>query len=202
MTRIKLSVLIVLLSASMLSFGQDKNDKFSLEKGTVENQFNFILEKSSKYEDYKVVKEGWLYVLKAHVMDTVKSLKRGLRESNNTIVAKQSEVDSIKKELASIDEKLTIAVKEKNSLRFLGILMGKGAYNSLMWTIVLILGGGLVLFVLLFKKSHVVTSQTKKDLQELKDEFEVFRKRALDREEKLSRKYLDDLNKIKGKQVM
>lgn len=202
MTRIKLSVLIVLVSISMLSSAQDKNDKFSLEKGTVENQFNFIFEKSSRYEDYKVVKEAWLYTLKAHVMDTVKSLKRGLRDSHNAIILKQSEVDSIKKEYASIDEKLTTALNEKNSLRFLGILMAKGAYNSLMWTIVLVLGGGLVVFVLLFKKSHVVTSQTKKDLQELKDEFELFRKRALDREEKLSRKYLDDLNKIKGKQVM
>lgn len=199
MMRIKLSVLVVLLSSCMLSFAQENNDKLSLEKGTVENQFQFVIEKSSRYEDFKVVKEGWLYALKAHVLDSVKSLKRDLRQSNSTIVAKQSEVDSIKKEYASMDDKLTGAVKERDSLRLLGILLSKSTYNSVMWTIVLALGICLAVFVFLFRRSQLVTNQTKKDLQDLKDEFETFRKRALDREEKLSRKYLDDINKMKSK---
>jgi hypothetical protein len=200
MTRTKLFVLIVMLSSSVFTYAQEENDKLSLEKGTVENQFNFILEKSSKYEDYKVVKEGWLYVLKSHVMDSVKSLKKGLRESHKTINVKQAEIDSIKQELAGIGEQLTTSLNEKNSLRFLGILMGKSSYNSLMWTILLSLAALLAVFIMLFKRSQSVTNQTKTDLQELKDEFETFRKRALDREEKLSRKYLDDLNKIKSRQ--
>lgn len=199
MIKIKLSLLIVLLSSSMITFAQENKDNFSLEKGTIEHQFQFVIEKSSRYQDFKVVKEGWLHTLKAHVTDTVKTLKRKLLNANNTIAAKQVEVDSVRKELATTDGKFATALKEKNSLRFLGILMSKSTYNSVMWTIVLVLAGGLAIIIFLFRRSQTVTSQTKKDLQELKDEFEVFRKRALDREEKLSRKYLDDLNKIKGK---
>jgi hypothetical protein len=173
------------------------NNKPSLDKGTIENQFNYVITSSSKYEDYKVVKEGWLWVLRSHVIDTLKLMQK---EKNDILTASNKKsiiIDSLKSEVAKITEKHDAMYKEKNSLRFLGILMSKGGYNSLMWTIVVVLMVFLFIFVVLFKRSNVVTVQTKQDLEELKEEFESHRKRALEREEKLARQYMNELKKYK-----
>jgi hypothetical protein len=200
MTRLKRILFIIMMFPQVwIVQAQENSDKLSLDKGTVENQFNFVLEKSSRYEDYKVIKEGWLYALKTHVLDSVKTLKKGLKDSRTLIQTKQLAIDSLKNELVAVNDRLSTTLKEKNSLRFFGILMGKVAYNSLMWTIILGLAATLVFLVMLFKRNLMVTNQTKIALQEAKEEFETFRKRALEREEKLSRKYLDELNKYKTK---
>ena len=75
--------------------------------------------------------------------------------------------------------------------------MNKIAYDAVMWTIrsaLLILAGFLFL---LFKRSYKVTRQTKKDLQELKDEFEDFRKKALKSKEEAVKMIYDELKKYK-----
>lgn len=173
------------------------NNKPSLDRGTIDSQFNYVITTSSKYEEYKVVKEGWLWVLKSHVADTIKLLHKELRDIHKTSEKKSTVIDSLKNEVSKITQKHDILYKEKNSLRFLGILMSKSGYNSLMWTIVIVLTVLLFIFVVLFKRSNVVTVQTKQDLEELKNEFESHRKRALEREEKLARQYMMELKKYK-----
>ena len=58
----------------------------------------------------------------------------------------------------------TRAIRTKDSFSFLGIKMHKAIYNTIMWIIVLgLVLVGVILF-LTFKRGHVVTSQTKKEL--------------------------------------
>jgi hypothetical protein len=174
------------------------NNKWALDKGTIESQFNFLITTSGKYEDYKVVKEGWLWVLKAHVIDTIKLLHKDLRTIQKNSENKTKIIDSLKTEVVKLTDKYNIMYKEKNSLRFLGIVMSKLGYNSLMWTIITGLAALLLIFIFLFKRSNIVTVQTNKDLEELKKEFEAHRKRALEREEKLARQYMNELKKYKN----
>lgn len=171
--------------------------KQSIDKGTIDNQFNFLINSSSRYEEFKVVKEGLLYVMKAHVNDTIKLLYKKISNNLTIIANKDSLIDSLKTELAKTSEKYSATYREKNSISFLGILLSKAAYNSLMWTIVLGLISVLAIVIFLFRRNNYTTTQTKQDLTELKAEFEDFRKNALLREEKLSRQHLNELNKYK-----
>jgi hypothetical protein len=168
-----------------------------LDKSSIENQFNTVLNSSSRYEDSKIIKEGWMYILKTHVNDTIRNLQKDLHKAQQTFLAKDAVIDSLKKELAQTEELYQSTKEEKNNLNILGISFHKTTYNSLMWTIIFGLLFLLVILILLYRKNNAVTIQTRKDLDELKLEYEAHRKKALEREEKLSRQYLDELNKYK-----
>jgi hypothetical protein len=200
MKRIKqIILLITLISQSMIVLAlQDlSSDKTVLDKGNVESQIDFVIDKSSSYEDYKVIKKVNLNILRAHILDSIKGAKKKLKETQRVVVTKNIQIDSLRKELQSTNDQLATIVKEKNAISFLGMSMAKQYYNSLIWTIIIGLISFLVFFVVLFRRGNVVTAETKKDLLETKQEFENHRKRTLEREEKLSRKYLDELNKYK-----
>lgn len=76
--------------------------------------------------------------------------------------------------------------------------MSKAAYNSLVWSIIAGLIAGLVFFIVLFKRSHIITTNTRKDLEATQKEFEEHRTRARLREEKIVREYHYELNKYKN----
>jgi uncharacterized membrane protein len=177
---------------------QQSTPRPSVDRGSVEERFNYILKEASTFEDSKVVKGWWLYHLKTHVIDTMKSLQNEIARLNGSVSAKSSNYDSLNAELKRTNDKLALAISEKNSISFVGIPMNKNAYNTLLWSIIGGLTFLLVIFIILFKRSNIVTVQTKKDLDELKNEFEVFRKRALEREEKLVRKHHDEMQKYKN----
>ena len=200
MKRIKqIILLITLISQSMIVLAlQDlSSDKTVLDKGNVESQIDFVIDKASSYEDYKVIKKVNLNILRAHILDSIKGAKKKLKDTQRVVVTKNIQIDSLRKELQSTNDQLTTIAKEKNAISFLGMSMAKQYYNSLIWSIIIGLICFLVFFVVLFRRGNVVTAETKKDLLETKQEFENHRKRTLEREEKLSRKYLDELNKYK-----
>lgn len=172
--------------------------KGSVDNGSVEDRFNFVIRESNTFENSKIVKTWWLTHLKAHVLDTIKSLSSEIKDLQNSVGTKTSRYDSLNVELQNTHEKLTKAINEKDSIAFIGIPMNKHAYNSLLWTIISGLLVLLVIFIFMFKRSNYVTVQTKKDLEDLKVEFEAFRKRALEREEKLVRKHHDEIQKYKN----
>jgi hypothetical protein len=79
--------------------------------------------------------------------------------------------------------------------------MSKQAYNSLVWMIIFAVTIFMVVFIVLYRRSNLVTKQTKISLEELKEEFESHRKRALEREEKLVNNFHREVNKLKTKKV-
>ncbi|HYX07754.1 MAG TPA: hypothetical protein VE912_13580 [Bacteroidales bacterium] len=199
---VKISTLLLFSALFIFSIpvvhAQNDEEKPSLDNGTIESQFQYVLDKSSRYEDYKVIKQAWMNRLKAHVADSLGKLHNELQLSHQMVSVRDEKIDSLNAALEKTHADLGNAVKERNSLSFLGLKIDKTAYNGIMWTLVGILAGGLIFFVLMFKRSNYVTVRTSKDLQETKDEFEDFRKRALRREEEIVRKYHNELNKYKS----
>lgn len=203
--KMKISKTLMLLSGMIIIFSFTRNsiaqetEELSLDKGTLNSQFEYIIKKSSPYLEFRVVEEAWLRKLNSHVADSLKKIKLDLSQSNNMISSKDKEIDSINSVLQNTRTQLSKISKEKNSLSFFGILMSKAAYNSLMWLIIAGLVTGLVFFIILFKRSHIITAHTKQDLEATRKEFEEHRTSARLREEKIVREYHYELNKYKNK---
>ncbi len=198
---IKLFSLIIVLTLSGAlanSLAQETKTKPSLDNGTIESQFNYLITKSNRYEAFKVVKESWLYKIKKNVSDSLNVLQTNLKETQQRETANQNEIQSLNSELEQTREKLTGAIKEKNSIRFVGAPMNKNGYKSLVWTIIAGLTAGLVILFLMFKRSHSVTTRMKNDLEEIREELEAFRRRALERESQLARELHDEINHYKA----
>lgn len=167
----------------------------ALQNSTIETQFNVVIKKSGRYQEYKVVKRAWLDKLKRNTIDSLKTLESKLNTSNQKIAEQQTAIASLKGSLANTNENLSAVTEEKDNMTFLGMSFTKGSYKTMMWSIVGALLGLLAFFVFKFKNSNSVTVQAKKALAETEAEFEDHRRRALEREQKVMRKLQDEINK-------
>jgi uncharacterized membrane-anchored protein YhcB (DUF1043 family) len=92
-----------------------------------------------------------------------------------------------------------LTVKNRDRMSFIGIPMHKTLYNSIMW---IVIAGLVILTVILFltaKRNITVTLRTKKDLEEIREEYETYRKESRERQEQLVVKHHNEIRKLKGK---
>ena len=192
-----LLVLIVLFSFSTATYAQEENVTVedALRQDNIEKQFDIVITKSGRYQEYKVIKQVWINKLKANTLDSIKTLESKLGETNLQISKQKTTISGLEESLAKTNEDLAAVTKEKDSMSFFGASVTKGSYMTIMWLIV----GGLLLllgfFIFRFKNSNAVTIQAKKTLAETEAEFEDHRRRALEREQKVMRKLQDEINK-------
>ena len=182
---------------SYVSFGYGQTNKKYIDTGSVVNQFDYLIDKSYKYKNYKNVNINWLYKLKSNVADSLTDSKKEILSSYNTINFQKNTIDSLKMTINNSDNTITNLNSEKQSISFLGIQFNKGFFKTLVLTIIVALTVFLLFFITKFKRSNSITSQTKLALKELEEEYDMHRKRALEREQKVMRKLQDELNKQK-----
>ncbi|RUT73607.1 tRNA (guanine-N1)-methyltransferase [Ancylomarina longa] len=170
----------------------------SLIEGSLQSQFDFMMTKSNTYQEYKVVSTKWLNKYQSNVSDSLKQMSLQLVDTKSVTDKQNKEIAELKDELQNVKSKLDDTVNSKDSMKFFGIEMPKGTYNTIMW--VLILGSLIVAAAcfMLFKRSNIVTVATKTTLEEVREEFDTHRKNALVREQKLARKLQDEVIKNKN----
>jgi hypothetical protein len=162
---------------------------------SIADQFQFAIDKSSNFQDYKVIRQSWVFRLKSNTLDTLSTLKTNLKASKDLVQEKTALIESLQSDLNISQSEL----KKKNSFSFFGIMVSKAGYDTIMWSVILGLLVGLGFMIALFRRSFTVISQTKKDLNDIKDEFEIYRKKALKSKEEAVRQLYDELNKYKNK---
>lgn len=175
----------------------NEDDKLSLTEGTVDNQFEYVIQKSNNYQEYKVVKKTWLYALKAHTMDSLKAIRKDLVDTQTVVDSQSTEIAALKTNLAETQSTLADTNEEKDNMALFGLQMSKNNYNVLMWSIIAALFALLLIFIYKFRNSNSVTKLAKKSLLETEDEFEEHRRTALEREQKVRRQLQDEINKQK-----
>ena len=194
-----LFVTFALFCVTTINAQDDTNqeEKLSLNEGTIDNQFEYVIRRSNNYQEFKVVKKTWLYELKAHTMDSLNAVHKELSDSKATINSQSNEITQLKSELTTTKTNLVNTINEKDSMALFGLQMSKGGYNALMWTIIAALLALLLLFVYKFKNSNTITKQAKKALLETEEEYEEYRRNSLEREQKVRRQLQDEINKQK-----
>lgn len=190
--------LILLLSIN--SYSQKKGSKKykgSLNKGTIESQFDYIYVKSYSYKDTKSVKVADFQKIKSNVLDSINTLKKELSNTKQIVQTQGSEINNLKSDLKTTNDNLTIVTKEKDGIKFLGFPMTKSGYNTILWSIITGLLVFLVFFIYRFKASNSITKQANSLLADTEAEFEHYKATALEREQKVRRELQDELNKQK-----
>ena len=198
-----LTIAIALLTYN-LQFAQEQAgnaQELSLDKGSIDSQFNFITKKSGNYRAegrrYEVVRAIHLDKLRQNVLDTLEVYSKKETELQAAIAGHESTISSLNKKLDETTNNLTSVTEEKDSMSFLGVLVSKATYNFILWTVICALLLTLLFFIYKFRKSNILTQEAKTNLSELEVEYEDHRRRALEREQKISRQLQDEINKYK-----
>ena len=198
-----LSISLFCITVSAQTESNEEEDKLSLNTGTIDNQFEYILRKSGNFkgtngQPYEAVKRSMFLTLQAHTIDSLKTIHKELAETQAVVTSQSKEIATLKTSLANTQGTLEQTNEEKDSMSLFGMLMSKSGYNILMWSII----GGLLAFLLFFiykyKNSNAITRDANKSLAEIEEEFEEHRKIALEREQKVRRQLQDELNKQKN----
>ena len=172
--------------------------ELSLDSGTIDNQFEYVIRRSNSWQDFKVIKKNWMYTLKAHTMDSLKALHEQLDATKKVVETQKSEIDELRTNLGNTQSTLDATNLEKDSMTLFGLQMSKGAYNTLLWSVIAGLFVLLLVFIYKFRNSNAVTRAAKLALEETEQEFEEHRRVALEREQKVRRQLQDEINKQKG----
>ena len=199
----KLLCLLTVLLTVTFNYAQETKaaDKLSLDEGPISNQFDYISQKSGNYRAdgvrYEVVKETNLYKLRKNVLDSLVAISKKTSELKSTIFEHETTITSLNKKLEETTTSLTAVSEEKDNMSLLGASVSKGTYNVILWTIIGALFLLLGLFIYRFRNSNILTQEAKQNLSELELEYEDHRRRALEREQKISRQLQDERNKQK-----
>ena len=194
---ISLYISIFLLLFAFNANAQDTADEPNLTDSNLEGQFDFIYKKSSRYQEYKVVKQVWLDQIRKNILDSVATVETKLAESQKLTQTQNGEISSLKAALNDTNAKLENVTAEKDSITFLGSQIEKPTYKTVMWSIISLLSLIILFLGYKFKNANTITQEAKNTLIEVEDEYEDYRRKALEREQKVRRQLQDEINKQK-----
>ncbi len=192
-------ILSVIIIANMSPLNGQAQVPEILQQGSIEEQLDYIQERTRIYENFRAIREDMFQLVKNNSLDSLNDAKADIREFLEKLEEREMFIDSLNMQLTDARDELNLAVKNRDRLFFLGIPMQKTGYNLLVWAIIVGLSTLLVLGFLLFIRNRAVTVRALNDLDEVKEEFEAFRKRSREAKEKLVMEHFNELKKYKNK---
>lgn len=178
------------------AIGQRKKLENPFEKeGTLDNRFNYLYKTSTNYKEYKVISKRGFTTLQKNVTDSMSLFKATLVDKNNLIALQNTKIDAFKTEAELQNEQLKLAEKNKNSIQAFGKKVHKTTYHLLVMTILLILLASTAYFLFQYNNSLTQTKASKKALNDVQFELEIFQKKALNQQQVLNRKLQDEILK-------
>jgi hypothetical protein len=195
-TRSALTFVFALLMV-FRGMGQDNIPEMLLH-GSLNEQMNYIQEKTRIYENYRAIREDMFQTVKKNATDSLSKARQNILLLKNHSGDLDNSIDSLKNSLEDVRQELSRMTVTKNSLQLFGFNVNKTLYNSIMWLIIAALAGCLSIGFLVFKRNHAVTVHTKKEFEELKKEFEAYRKASREAREKMSMAHFNELKKLRG----
>ncbi len=168
-------------------------------ENTLEAQFNEVVEKSNSYQEYKVISKIKIANLQKNIFDSIAVLKKEIAASKTEFGSHQEKIDSLSQNLSTTKSELLLSKEKEDGIIVFGMLTSKAAYNTFMWSVILLLlvAGGFLLYKYL--NSHKVTKATELKMAEMEIELEESRQNSIEREQQLRRKLQDEINKNRHK---
>lgn len=169
-----------------------------LDSATLISQLDYIHENTRVYNDYRAIRDDIFLKLKRNVTDTVKAAMLEVEQLNSRLTERDFQIETLNTDLARTKSELEEAVKNRDSLSFLGIQMNKALYNTIMWFIILGLIALSVILLMLYRRTHQLTKEVKDELEAVREEFDQYRKSSREKYEKLVVSHHSEIMKLKN----
>ena len=182
-------ILCFLLSASYLTAQEGPQ--------TLQEQFDSMLKRSNRYQDYKVGKIVQLNQFHQNVQDSLDQFRAVAITDKTELATRQQTIDSLKTAKSNLETALSESQAKEEGISIFGSLMKKSSYKTMVWIIIGLLLLGLIGLFMGYRNRASVTRALSMKLSEVETEFEEHRQRALEREQQIRRKLQDEINKNK-----
>ena len=197
-----MSRIISLLFVFIFVFGNTQTaSKDSLPasiNGNLNQQFDYVFQKSNSFQEYKVIKKEYFALLKENSTDSVNRFKKELEQLKGNFLAYDKNLQSLKDTLATTKSSLEEVKNAQNNMNFFGISVAKSSYSMIMWGIVLALLFLSLIILFRFKNAKTIANESLRNFEKLEEDFEDFKRKSLEKEQKLGRQLQDEINKHKN----
>jgi hypothetical protein len=190
----KLMVLCVCVVYVSLVAGQSRE---ALEGDhTLKERFEIMKDKAESYTDYKVIKNSVLDGVWKISMDSLAKVKADLRASNSTIAKLNGEIQGAADKVKEAETSLQQSAHERTHMTVIGIPVAKSVFV----TTALIVVGALIIALLTVLSTFNMLRRSNREkeltIHGIMSEFDSFRKKALEKEVKISRELQSERNKL------
>jgi len=168
-----------------------------LDTASIENQLNSIHDRTRVYDNFRAIRDDIFLKIKRNVNDSLNETKLEIAHLNSNLADRNFQIETLNSDLTRTKNERDEAIRNKDSMSFIGIQMNKALYNSILWFVIMgLLIVGTALF-LLFKRAHVVTTQVKGDLESMQKDFEEHKRSSREKYEKLVVSHHNEIMKLK-----
>ncbi|NOR74002.1 MAG: hypothetical protein GQ525_02470 [Draconibacterium sp.] len=182
----KITVLLILfVSITLISNAKKDINAWKSEKN-LDQQYLVFKKNLNYWSGSYFLKDNQLSQFYNAISDSIAILEKEVLNVENQKNTLQRNLDSKIEEIKNTQISLDESLKRENSIIVFGMNINKSVYTFFMYMFIV---GLLVLtgFVfLMFKRSNKITARTKKDYNDLKEEFEIHKKSSLDRYTKIN----------------
>ncbi len=194
-TRIFLVILILIFPGIKQLSAQASPE--ILQTGTLEEQLDYIQNRTIIYENFRAIREDMFQRIKNNSLDSLNHVKNQMQELSMQLLSQDNEMDSLSVLLDQARNELNMAIKNRDNIVFLGIPMNKTGYNMLVWLIIGGLAALLLIGLVIYQKNRIITSNSLNEIEELKTDFETYKKNSREQREKLVMDHFNEIKKYK-----
>jgi hypothetical protein len=171
-----------------------------LSRIPMKDQLKYIEDHTKVYDGWRAIREDIYQKITGNFTDSLRAAAQ--KTLNLEVLSARQRImsDSLALVYSTKDKQLEEITRTKNSISLFGININKTAYNSIMWLIVGGLALSFALGFIVFRRNLSQSGETRKELEQLRKEFEDYRQNARKQREKMSNDHFNELRKLKGGQ--
>jgi hypothetical protein len=189
-------LLMMLLLVAGSAFAQTAEDALRNDQQTLRERYLVMKMKSQNYQEYKVIKENILDGMWKIVLDTMTAKQAAIRKSQSEVNNLQAQLNKNIETLKSKEESMKDIVYASTHIRVLGIDFDKGFFAGLFGAILVI--AALVLAGVIYSMKVLKKNLSEKEelATAISTEYEDYKRKAMDKQTKLSRELQNERNRL------
>lgn len=189
-------LIFILLLSPLVGMTQSNQQALEKEDISLEERYKVMKETAQTFKDYKVIKQDVLNGVLKISLDSIAALELKLAELKGTIAAFDQKIKEA--DMARDQANIEKAEMEYDAthMTVLGVSFNKSFFASLMGIIIAAL---LVLLGIVGGRLKMVYSTLKEKIENLDimtKEYEEYKRKALDKQMKISRELQDERNRL------
>ena len=190
------TILLICVLAVVGVSAQTASDALESNNQTLRERYLVMKNKSQNYQEYKVIKENILDGMWRIVQDSLNQKQADIRQARTEISNLNQELDKNKAALKEKEEGMEDVLYASTHISVFGIDFDKGFFAAMVGVILLLLG--LVIAVIYYTMKMMRRNLTEKVelMNSISAEYEDYKRRAMDKQTKLSRELQNERNKL------
>lgn len=190
------ALLLICVLSGVGIFAQTAADALKNDNQTLRERYLLMKTKSQNYQEYKVIKENILDGMWKIVLDSSAAKQAAINASKAEIGKLQAELTKNIDALKAKEDSMQDIVHASTHITVLGISFDKGFFAGMMGVILLL--AGLAIAGVIYSMKVLRRNLTEKEdlANTISAEYEEYKRKAMDKQTKLSRELQNERNKL------